>query len=316
MSKIEVKLLNKNMIFNVKTIKKVLKDTKISIIIRTKNEENKIEECIKKILQQKEIDDFEIIIIDSESDDKTVDLAQRYNVSIYSIPSNEFGFGKSIALGLELSNKKAEYCVFLSAHAIPKNDYWLINMINKFEDKVAAVYSKQTYFSNTLFIEKKSLDETFGNKNRIQAMKKKSKKFWDYKNEIVFSNASSCIKKTITKEIPFRDICASEDREWAYRTIKDGYKIVYAADSVVYHCHNESPKKYYNRIYINSKALYEFAGIKINFLEAILIFGINCIKNILYQKKNEKINLKLCIIYSYKYALAHYRATREKEEIK
>ena len=48
-----------------------MKNPKISIIIRTKNEEKYISQCLKKISQQT-LKDFEIIIVDNNSSDLTV----------------------------------------------------------------------------------------------------------------------------------------------------------------------------------------------------------------------------------------------------
>ena len=53
------------------------KKEKISIIIRTKNEERWIESCINSIYQQKKVK-FEIIIVDNFSTDKTVLRAKKF----------------------------------------------------------------------------------------------------------------------------------------------------------------------------------------------------------------------------------------------
>lgn len=291
-----------------------LKKVDISIVIRTKDEEAKIKECLDKILSQKCGKTFEIIIIDSGSSDKTLNYAQNYDVSIYSIPSEQFNFGTSISLGIELSRGK--FCVFLSAHAIPRNEFWLENLINKFDDNVAAVYSKQTYSGDTFFIERRALDEAFGDENRIQKWDNKYKKYNDYKKEILFSNASCCIRKSVAQQIPFSDLIASEDREWAYRVIRNNYTIIYAADSIVYHSHNEPLDKYYKRIFINSKALYQFAGVKISFYHILPIILLNVFKDLKYMKKNNiKIDLKninISFKYRYQYAMAHYKAILNK----
>jgi GT2 family glycosyltransferase len=133
----------------------------------------------------------------------------------------------------------------------------------------------------------------------------------------LFSNASCCIRKSVAKKIPFRNLIASEDREWAYRVIKNGYKIIYAADSVVYHYHNESLDKYYKRIFINSKALYQFTGVKISFFHILPVMILNVFKDLKYMRKNNiKINcenINISLKYRYKYAIAHYKAVLNKD---
>lgn len=312
-----VRSFNKETPITINVVKKIEKEVNISIIIRCKNEETNIRNCIEKIQQQLKYDQCEIIIIDSGSSDNTIEIAKEYDVNIYSIQSNEFNFGTSILLGNKLACIQSKYCVFISAHAIPANEFWLENLINKFSDEyVVATYSKQVYYDNTSFIEKRSLEETFGDKTIVQEKVNNMKKYVKYKKNITFSNASSCIRRDIIEKIPFRDIIASEDKEWAYRVLSKNYKIIYASDSIIYHCHNESLEKYYDRIYINSKALYEFSGFKINAIHIIPLIVWNVLKDMKYLKKNkiriDRNSISISVKYRYKYAIAHYKATREK----
>ena len=288
------------------------KNYQTGIVIRCKNEEKKIGECLEEILKQKECGTYDIIVIDSGSTDKTLDIVKKYDVSVYAIPADTFQFGSSISLGLFLC--KGKYCAFLSAHAIPKNEFWLKNLLNKFDDQTVAVYSKQIYYEDTFFIEKKSLEDTFGPKSRFQSKNKEMKKFSDYKEAIIFSNASSCILKEVAEKIPFRNLIASEDREWAFRVLQHGYGIKYAADSEIYHCHNETLDQYYKRIYINSKALYEFAGVKILWYHFFPLFFLKIFQDTKFLLKTRDFslkNLKISFRYRYQYVLAHYKATRE-----
>ena len=53
---------------------------KISIIIRTKNEEDWISHCLEMIYNQ-DFQDFEVILVDNNSSDHTIDIAKRYPLS-------------------------------------------------------------------------------------------------------------------------------------------------------------------------------------------------------------------------------------------
>ena len=50
---------------------------KVSIIIRTKNEERWLEQCLKKIFNQS-YSNFEVIIIDNNSKDRTIKKAKKF----------------------------------------------------------------------------------------------------------------------------------------------------------------------------------------------------------------------------------------------
>ena len=283
----------------------------ISIIIRCKNEEDKIKECLDMIFKQNINEVFEVVIVDSGSNDNTLNIVNNYNVSIYSIPSIEFNFGSSVQLGIKISRGK--YCVFISGHCIPSNDSWLKNLIGEFDNNTAAVYGKQTYYEDTYFIEKEALDNTFGNYEKTQKWDKKFKLYKDYKNEIIFSNANSCIKKDVANNVKFKKIIASEDREWACRVLKKGYNIKYAPKAIVYHAHNETKEKYYKRILINSKALKEFAGVKINIIHVFPLYFLYLFKDIKYLISHRLFNISninIAIIYRYLYVKAHYKGSR------
>lgn len=284
----------------------------ISIIIRCKNESKSIEKCIRAILSQKTNEKYEIIVIDSGSTDKTIDLAKKYNVTIYTIPSEQFQFGSSINLGIKLAEGK--YCVFVSAHAIPANNVWLAELIDPMQkdERIAGTFSRQLYYDTSDFIQKRHIDETFESKNR--RYKISSGTFRQNLKDICFSNASSCIKKKVGLVIPFKNVIASEDREWAYRVMKDGYEIEYVSTSLIFHVHDETPAQWYRRIYINSKALKCFAGIGINVFEIIPLWGWEVRKDIKYcRDKNIKITssiFKEAIKYEYLYAIAHFKGSK------
>lgn len=285
---------------------------KVSVIIRCKNESKHIEKCILAILNQDIGIDVEIVVIDSGSTDETLDIVKKYDVSLYTIPSKQFQFGSSMNLGVALSN--GEYCTFVSAHAIPANNKWLVNLVNPMlvDMTVAGTFSRQLYYPEADFIQKRTIDETFGQDKKIY--KVTSGTFKDNLKKIKFSNASSCIKKEVAKKIKFANLIASEDREWAYRVMKEGYKIEYVPSSLIYHSHNETPEQWYHRIYINSRALNEFAGVKINFFELVPLACLKVIKDVNYCR-SKKINLSLKNIkksfkYEWLYSLAHLKGSK------
>ena len=88
----------------------------ISIIIRTKNEENWIGLCLRSIKSQS-YKNYEVIIVDNNSVDYTIEKAKSiiHDISICKIDENKPG--KALNLGIE--NSKGKYIVCLSAYCIP-----------------------------------------------------------------------------------------------------------------------------------------------------------------------------------------------------
>ena len=195
---------------------------KVSIIIRTKNEEQWIEICIKKILEQT-YKNFEIIIIDSYSTDKTLKKVQKFKLKSYKI--KKFTPGKAINLGVKKSS--GDYLVCLSAHCIPVDKSWLKNLIKDLDKKnVVAIYGKQSPLPYSNPLDKRDLYNTFGLEKRIQ------------KKDTFFHNANSAFTRKIWNKIKFDEkILHIEDRIWAQEIINIGKKIVYEPKADVYHWH-------------------------------------------------------------------------------
>lgn len=74
----------------------------ISVIIPTKNEAVNIGKVIKGI-KQLPLGDFEIIVVDSQSEDKTADLARENEVIVYQIDS--VGKGNAMKFGASKASK-------------------------------------------------------------------------------------------------------------------------------------------------------------------------------------------------------------------
>jgi rhamnosyltransferase len=195
---------------------------KISIIIRTKNEERWIEQCLKKIFDQN-YDNFEVILVDNNSKDKTLKKAKKFPVKIVKI--SKFLPGKSINLGIKKS--KGELIVCLSAHCIPINNNWLKKIVHALKDpKVAGVYGRQKPLSYSSDFDKRDLFNLFGPEKKIQ------------KKDTFFHNANSAFRKKTWKKIPFDEKTKHiEDRIWGNSVINKGYKIIYEPEASVYHWH-------------------------------------------------------------------------------
>ena len=136
-----------------------LSSPKVSIIVRTYNEERWIAHCLEAIFSQ-DFDNFEVIIVDNSSSDYTVKVANRYPVRTI-INIDKFIPGKAINDGIRAST--GNYIVCISAHCIPKDDQWLSNLYNNFKDnqKLAGVYGRQLPLSFTSDADKRDLLITF-----------------------------------------------------------------------------------------------------------------------------------------------------------
>ena len=261
-------------------MKKYKADEKISIIIRTKNEERWIEPCLKKIYEQN-YKNFEVIIVDNNSKDKTIQKAKLFPTKIVKIKN--FLPGKAINLGIKKSSGKIIVC--LSAHCIPIENNWLNKLsINLKDKKVAGVYGRQKPLSYSSDFDKRDLLNIFGPEKKIQ------------KKDTFFHNANSAFRKEIWKKFPFDEKTKHiEDRIWGSQVIKQGFKIIYEPEAPVYHWHgiNQDMEPERCRKIVNILENLDKDFKTINFENEK---NLNCVAIIPIRGKTTKINNKLSLL--------------------
>jgi len=197
----------------------------ISIIIRTKNEEKWIGRCLEALFSQKVAAGLEVVLVDNNSTDHTVEVAKRYPVNKI-ININKFLPGKALNDGIRVST--GDYIVCLSAHCIPEKENWLQTMLVNFIDNstIAGVYGRQLPLSFTDPVDKRDLLIVFGLDKRIQ------------EKDYFFHNANSMIPRSVWEKYPFNEqVTNIEDRVWGKEVIHNGYKIIYEPEAAVFHHH-------------------------------------------------------------------------------
>jgi len=197
----------------------------ISLIIRSKNEERWIVPCLKGVARQSVDDDIEVVLVDNNSTDKTVEKAINFYPGLKLVTIDEFIPGLAINEGIRAS--KGNFLVCLSAHCIPAHHDWLQQLKDNFVDHdVAGVYGRQIPMESTNDLDKRDLLVTFGRDKRIQL------------KDPFFHNANSMFRREIWDKHSFDEKATNiEDRIWGSEIINAGYKIIYEPDAQVYHHH-------------------------------------------------------------------------------
>ncbi len=120
------------------------KDPVISIVIPAFNEESAILSCILSLINQETQLDYEIIVVNNNSTDKTADLLKRLDISSFN--QNLPGPGPSRQLGQEKSRGKIIFTADADCLYSPK---WVEVMHKYFKDNsVNLIYGKH-YFIGT-----------------------------------------------------------------------------------------------------------------------------------------------------------------------
>lgn len=196
---------------------------RVSVIIRTKDEERWITHCLSAVFSQ-QFKDFEVILVDNASRDQTVQRARQFPVRAV-IPCEDYRPGKALNLGI--ARARGEWIACLSGHCIPVDAHWLERLLRNFEDpKVAGVYGRQEPMSFTPDADKRDLLLVFGLDRRVQI------------KDSFFHNANSMLRRECWEQVSFDETVTNiEDRIWAQQMQARGHHIVYEPEASVYHYH-------------------------------------------------------------------------------
>lgn len=196
----------------------------ISVIVRTRDEEQLLHRCLRAVQLQEHVC-TEIVVVDNDSTDATVEIARSLGVTVVAIGRDEFSYGRALNRGIERCSGELICC--LSGHCVPENPNWLFWLATNFwEPDVAGVYGRQMPVQSTHALDKRDLWTLFGPERRIQTQ------------DPFFHNANSMIRRSMWESVPFdEEISGLEDRIWARRIQSLGYKVVYEPRGGVYHPH-------------------------------------------------------------------------------
>lgn len=217
----------------------------ISIIIPTLNASEYIENLINKLNSQT-IKPDEVVVVDSESDDNTVELCKRYdNVRIIEILRKDFNHGGTRDMALRTCD--SEFVLFTTQDAVPNNEFYIENLLRSFEDDMVAIASgRQVAREDAWPMEKLVREFNYPAESHVHSKADLAK--YGIKTYF-FSDVCSAYRKDIYEQLGgFENpVKTNEDMFFAAKVIENGYKVAYAADAEVIHSHNFSLKEQYER---------------------------------------------------------------------
>jgi glycosyltransferase involved in cell wall biosynthesis len=185
----------------------------ISVIVRSKNKADTIGRTFDSIRRQ--TIPSEIVVVDSGSTDATLDIARRYADVIVEIPGDEFTFGRSLNIGAAAATSDLHAAV--SAHVALPNDGWLARAAHHLRRKGVAGTSG-------------SLDRPDG---RI-LLEPFEQGLDDWQPNWGFTNTAAAWRAETWRDQPFDEaMSACEDKEWARRVLRAGWRLVLDPQLVV-----------------------------------------------------------------------------------
>jgi len=204
------------------------------VAIPVYNEEKHIVRLLTGI-QQQTVQDVQVILVDSGSTDRTVEMASTYPVQIVNIHPQEFSFGRSLNRGI--AEARADWVVIASAHVYPVYPDWIERLVEPLQHRRAGLsYGKQRGGATTQFSE----HQIFARWYPDQAQPRQSHPFCN--------NANAAIPRLLWEQHPYDEALPGlEDLAWARWAFEQGQAVTYVPEAEVIHLHQETPRGVYNR---------------------------------------------------------------------
>jgi rhamnosyltransferase len=180
-----------------------------SVIVRTLDSAGTLPACLRSLLDQTVRP--EIIVVDSGSRDRTLELASRMGDRVLSLAPGSFSYGRALNLGARAAAAPIHFA--LSSHCVvPRRDWIERSLAHYARADVAGTNGQQTRPDGS------PLREAL----YVGAQTSLPDPFWG------FSNHASSWRGEVWREHPFDEFLpASEDFEWSDRVLAAGYTLVF-----------------------------------------------------------------------------------------
>jgi rhamnosyltransferase len=223
------------------------KQMKVALIIPVLNAENYIPELFAAIFKQSFLPQ-QILVLDSESVDKTQELLHSYPVEVRTIKRKDFDHGGTRKKATEWV--EADIYIFMTQDAIPANPDTFKNLIEALqsEERAGCAYGRQLPKQDADILG--AYDRLFNYPEKSQLRFYADKKQYGIKTCFISNSFAAYKRKALFEVGGFPEkLISSEDAYVAAKMLLQGYGVYYVAESTVYHSHNMSLAEKFHRYF-------------------------------------------------------------------
>ena len=221
---------------------------KISVVIVTWNQKDLLKNCLNSLKKQT-YKNFQIIVVDNSSEDKTLEFLRKDHpeIKVISLKKN-FGFSVAVNKGIKTSNN-SKYIVLLNNDIVADKNFikYLFESLEKDkEKKYCGTTAKILDFSRGNILS--SAGDFMNNVGQSfsRGLGKSADKFNKPEEVFMITGGASIFRKSVFKKIGFFDedyFIYGEDSDWCFRAQLLGCKFWYEPKAIVYHHCKASTKK-------------------------------------------------------------------------
>ena len=285
-------VFDKNLDKTLNSIKKKKLKSKVSVIIPTFNAGVAFEKLLCSLNEQSGLDDLEIIVVDSGSKDKTVDVCKRNGVKLIEITQEEFSHSYARNLGAKYAS--GDILLFMTQDALPSSKEWVRRMISPLinENIVACSCLEQCPPGTDLFYRCNSnIHNKFMSSAGEVCSLELVKDTYTLRKYSSLNDTNCAIKASVFRLFQYRNSYA-EDLDLGIRLIKKGYQLKFIKDNPIIHGHNRNCDYYLRRSYIETQTLDKMLNRSDCAIEISRLFG-SCSAYVIIKTAIENIKKEL-----------------------
>lgn len=224
----------------------------VGILLLTLNAEKHLHKSLPPIVNSPL--NPKILVIDSSSKDKTVDIAKSYGVEVKIILRKEFNHGATREKGRKLLN--TDIIVFQTQDAYPLDESMLEKLIAPIQEGKSEIsYGRQLPHDNANLFESFPREFNYPPESNVRSIED-VKKYGVY---TFFSSHSwaAYLNTALDKSGGIEPALTNEDYITSAKMLKDGFRIAYVSNSIVKHSHKytlvQEFKRYFDNGYIRAE---------------------------------------------------------------
>src|SRR3990172_1320893 len=271
-------------------------DSKISVIIPTKDAGVDFEFLLKMYKTQKGIKEIEIVIVDSGSTDNTLEIAKANHAKIVTILPSEFSHSSARNLGAE--NATGDYFLFTVQDALPPTDTWLYELMTvlrnnnvsavscaEFPREDADLFYRVISWNHYRFLGVNEADRIYQLPNNPN--------YLTLRQNGQLSDLACLIPNDVFNKYKYR-LNYAEDLDLGIRLIQDGEKIAFLGTIRIIHSHNRPAYYFLKRGYVDNLFLsdlftdYPIPIVNYKDFVSDIVFCFNFLKDGIFSELSQK----------------------------
>ena len=216
-----------------------------SVIMRCKNSDWVIEQALTALFSQEETD-FELIVVDSGSQDRTLEIVRRFPCRLIEIEPTAYVPGAVLNMAAEQA--RGDVLVFQNSDTVPLTSSALGNLLAPLRaldgaaGRVVGSFARQVPRPEAVSWVRRDYATAFPATGEAPP--------W-----LTLSLPFAALRKSAWREHPFyTDAWASEDTEWGHWAKTAGYRLQYVPEAMVMHSHNYTLNQIYGRRFVEGEA--------------------------------------------------------------